>query len=127
MSDLDETLWSIAGVNERLLIHERFGTKLDSELRSDTLSAGGVYEIDPANGNVIGSLVPGLYFPVIQLDARGDKFFGIDLAPANGANVHLVKVDRRSGHVDAVRQLTPDVWNIDLADVPANLIPRVSR
>lgn len=124
VSDSDVAFGSAVGVNGHLLLYERFGTKLDRRSSLSTAPAGGIYEVDPASGSVISSLVPELHFSVVKADALGEKIFGIDVASENWAAVHLVKVDRQSGHVDAARELAPNVWNIDLAEIASSLIPR---
>jgi len=124
INDVDMDLWSLAAAGGHLLVYERFGTKFDRRSSSDAAQGGGVYEIDPASGSVISSLLPDLHFAVIKIDARGEKLFGIDVASETWEGVRLVKIDRRSGHVDAVRELGSDIWNIDLADIQAELIPR---
>ena len=124
VSDSDVAFGSAVGMNGHLLLYDRFGSKLDRRSRATTALAGGIYEVDPASGSVISSLVPDLHFSVIKADASGEKIFGIDVASESWEAVRLVKVDRQSGHVDAARELAPDVWNINLAEIASGLIPQ---
>lgn len=54
----------------------------------------------------------------------GDALFGIDVESGAWSHPRLVKLDRQTGRVVAERNLAPEVWDIQLADVPAELVVR---
>ncbi len=123
VNDAGIALWSLVGVNGHLLLYENFGTKLDSRSSFGAAPPGGVYEVDRTDGTVINSLAPDSHFSKIRVDSLGTKIFGIDVMTGNWTAVRLVKIDRKSGRLDAARQLTSDVWNISLAEISTTLIP----
>jgi hypothetical protein len=56
--------------------------------------------------------------------ADGDSLFGIDVDSGGWTRPRLVKLDPTTGRVLAERTLAPEVWDIQLADLPAELIAR---
>jgi hypothetical protein len=119
----DIALWSLVGANGHLLLYENFGTKLDRRSSFGAAPSGGVYEVDRTDGTLISSLAPDSHFSMIRVDPLGTKIFGIDVMTENWTAVRLVKIDRKSGQLDAARELTSDVWSISLAEISPSLIP----
>lgn len=114
----------LTGSNGHLFVYEVFGTKLDRRSEATPSIPGGVYEIDPQTGAVISALVPGVHFARLVVTPDGETLYGIDVESlGNWEHVRVVKVDRKSGQIQATRELASDVWNIALADIPAKLIP----
>ncbi|MBV8867712.1 MAG: hypothetical protein JO210_20100 [Acidobacteriaceae bacterium] len=99
--------------------------KLDRRSESAPNVPGGVYEIDPQTGAVSNALAPGVHFARLVITPDGKTLYGIDVESLDSwEHVRLVKVDRKSGQIQATRELASDVWNIRLGDILAKLIPR---
>jgi hypothetical protein len=56
-------------------------------------------------------------------DGDGKELYGIDVRDANWSSVGLVRLNAVTGEVLARRNLLSDVWFIDLAAVPSELVP----
>lgn len=111
---------TLIGAGGRLFLYEQFGTKLDH----DKPSPGGLFEIDPATGAVKNYLTPELHFGRLLVSAGGETLYAIDLPRRNWTTPTLVKLDSNTGKIQAKQELDPDVWNIALADIPAELLGR---
>jgi hypothetical protein len=111
---------TLIGASGRLFLYEQFGTKLDH----GKPSPGGVLEIDPATGAVKNYINPELHFGRLLVSPRGDKLYGIDLPGRNWRTPTLVRLDSKTGKIEAKQELDPDVWNVALADIPAELLTR---
>ncbi len=53
----------------------------------------------------------------------GKELYGIDVRDTSWSSVGLVRLNAITGEVLARRNLTSDVWFIDLATVPSELVP----
>ena len=85
---------------------------------------GGVYEVDPSSGAIVSHLAPALQFSRLVAAHDGRSFYGIDIGSSQWMSPRLVKIDRESGVVLAERVLDDGVWNLSLAAIPADLVPR---
>jgi hypothetical protein len=55
--------------------------------------------------------------------ADGNELYGIDVRDTTWSSVGLVRLNATTGEVLAKRNLKTDVWFIDLATVPGDLVP----
>jgi hypothetical protein len=112
------------GVGDRIFLYEAFGNKGDRRARCKRLIPGGVLSIDLETGNVLRRLADSLHFNSLVASPDGKELYGIDVRhPDDWDSVGLVRVDAETGNLLAKKELTPDVWFIDLASLPRKLVP----
>ena len=116
-------LKGMIGAGGRLLLYELFGTKLDRRNSCAGDLPGGVFTIDTQTGRILAHLAPQAHFASLISAADGKEAYGIDVRDANWSSVGLVRLNAITGEVVATRNLKPDVWFIDLASVPSELVP----
>ena len=112
------------GSGNRIFLYEAFGSKGDRRPRCKSLIAGGVLSIDPETGDVLRRLGDDMHFNSLVPGPDGKELYGIDVRhPDDWGSVALVRLDAQTGRLLAKKELTPDVWFIDLASLPRKLVP----
>ena len=112
------------GVGNRIFLYEAFGDKGDRRPGCKSLIAGGVLSIDPETGNILRRLGDDVHFNSLVPSPDGKELYGIDVRhPNDWDSVGLVRLDAETGRPLAKKELTPDVWFIDLASLPRKLVP----
>jgi hypothetical protein len=107
----------------RLFLFDPFGGKFDS-LDARREEPGGVFSVDPQNGRILAHLASSLHFAELISSKDGKELYGIDVRDPSWTSVGLVRLNASTGGVLAARDLESDVWFIDLAIVPSELVPR---
>ena len=113
----------MVGAGGRIFLYEGFGDKIDRRLKCAEQIPGGVLSVDPENGKVLRRLADGLHFNSLVPSPDGKELYGIDVRHLNWDSVGLVRLDAETGGLLAKKELTPDIWFIDLASLPRNLVP----
>jgi hypothetical protein len=113
----------MVGAGNRILLYEGFGGKLDRRPNCRRSVPGGVFSVDPETGNIGRRLAGGLHFASLVPSPDGKELFGIDLRHSNWDAVRLVRIDVETGSVLVKKELMPDVWFIDLAQISRRLVP----
>jgi hypothetical protein len=113
------------GTGGRLFLYELFGAKSDRRDICAREIPGGVLSVDPQTGGTLAHLAPDIHFASLISGADGKELFGIDVRDTTWTSVGLVRLNAITGEVLASRNLTSDVWSIDLATVPSELVPSV--
>jgi hypothetical protein len=111
------------GADGRLFLYELFGAKGDRRESCAREIPGGLLSVDPQTGGILAHLAPGVHFASLISDADGKELYGIDVRDTSSTSVGLVRLNATTGEVLARRNLTPDVWFIDLATIPSELVP----
>lgn len=122
-SDCEGSVQGMVGAGGHLLLFELFGAKLDRRNFCTTGVPGGLLSIDPQTGRVLTHLDTEFHFASLVPSADGKELYGIDVRDTTWSSVGLVRLNAISGEVLAKRNLQADVWFIDLATVPKNLVP----
>ena len=110
---------------DRLIVYEPLGwwLKLDRR-RQDAEIPGGLFSIDPATG-AFEHLAPGTDFTQLVASEDGSNLYGIDAGSREQTRpASLLRLDSRTGTILKKRDLARDVWNISVARLPEDLIPR---
>jgi hypothetical protein len=115
---------NVLAAGSRFLVYEVFGNKGDRRLACRTSIPGGVLSVDPESGRILSHLTETVHFNSIVASTDGQELYGIDVRDLSWSEVELVRMDAMSGRILAERDLTPDVWFIDLAALPQKLVPR---
>jgi hypothetical protein len=68
-------------------------------------------------------VAPDFHFASLISSADGNELYGIDVRDTTWTSVGLVRLSAITGEVLARRTLTKDVWFIDLATVPREIVP----
>ncbi len=113
----------ILAAGHRLVVFERFGGKGDRRACSKDIP-GGAFLIDPQTGKLKAHIAPELHFAQLISSADGRTLYGIELGRANWSSVALVRLDLETGQTLSRQELAPDVWSLDLANIPEELLPR---
>jgi len=111
----------VLAAGRRLLVFEQFGGKGDRRGRSKDVP-GGAFLVDPQTGKQMAHLVPELHFAQLIPSADGKELYGIDVGNMNWSSVSLVRLNAETGEVLARRELSPDVWSFDLANLSQELL-----
>ena len=111
------------GVSDRLFLYELFGGKGDRRDSCAREIPGGLLSVDPQTGVMRARLAPDVHFASLIPGADGKELYGIDVRDTNWTSVRLVRLNVITGQILATRNLTPDVWFIDFATVPNELVP----
>jgi hypothetical protein len=109
----------------RLIVYEPLGwwLKLDQR-RQDSEILGGLFSIDPATG-AFEHLAPAIDFVRLVASEDGRNLYGIDAGSIEQIRPpSLLGVDSKTGTILKKRDLARDVWNITVARLPEELIPR---
>jgi hypothetical protein len=123
VSECKMQLQEMLGVGGRLFLYEPFGFKLDRRDGCAIEIPGGVLSVDPQTGRILAHLAPDLHFASLISGADDKELYGIDVRDTSWRSVGLVRLNAMTGEVLARRNLTSDVWFIDLATVPSELVP----
>jgi hypothetical protein len=112
----------MVGAGGQLFLFELFGAKGD---RRDCARdvRGGLLSVDTQTGKILARLAPEVHFASLIPSADGKELYGIDVKDTTWSSVELVRLNAITGEVLAKRNLKPDVWFIDLATVPRDLVP----
>jgi hypothetical protein len=108
---------------DRLFLYELFGAKGDRRDSCPRQIPGGLLSVDPQTGMILARLAPDVHFASLISGADGKELYGIDVRDTNWTSVRLARLNVITGQILATRNLTPDVWFIDFATVPNELVP----
>ena len=115
---------ALLGAGSRLFLFEQFGGKLDRRAGCTKGVPGGVFTVDPQTGRMITHLASELHFAQLIASADGKELYGVDVSDPSWTSVALVRLNAATGQPLAKRDLASDVWYIDLATIPQELVPR---
>jgi hypothetical protein len=111
------------GAGGRLFLYELFGAKGDRRDGCARDVPGGLFSIDAQTGGILAHLAPEFHFASLISGADGKELYGIDVRDTTWTSVGLVRLNAITGDVLARRNLASDVWFIDLATVPSEVMP----
>jgi hypothetical protein len=114
--------WMVSAGGQ-LFLFELFGVKGDRRDGCARDVPGGLLSIDMQTGRTLAHLAPKLHFASVISGADGKELYGIDVRDTHWSSVGLVRLNAITGEVLARRNLDSDVWFIDLATVPSDLVP----
>jgi hypothetical protein len=111
---------------ERLLVYQPIAGWLHDS--GETGRSPGIFVIDPATAGVTAHLAPSTEFAQVIAGTAGQRLYALVAGPSvAGRNVpwspRLLALDARTGAVVAERALTPDVWHVAVASIPASVLP----
>lgn len=124
--ECEMTNQQVLGVDDKLFLYEVFGAKLDRRNGCSREIPGGLLSVDPQTGALLARLAPEIHFASLISGENGKELYGLDVMDTNWTSVNLVRLNATSGEVLARRNLASDVWFIDLATIPSELVPRGS-
>jgi hypothetical protein len=115
----------LLAAGDRLLAYQPAATWMHNS--GDTVRSG-IFVIDPANGALTAHLAPSVEFAQLIVGAEGQRLYGLDAGGRardrqDQPSPRLMALDARTGSVGAERALTPDVWHLAIASVPASVLP----
>jgi hypothetical protein len=118
-------MWSqeVFGSGNQLFLYERFGAKIDRRNGCTKSIPGGLLSIDPQSGAILAHLAPDLHFASLIPSTSGRELYGLDVRDTSWRSVGLVRLNARTGEVLAKRDLSSDVWFINIATIPSELVP----
>jgi hypothetical protein len=111
------------GAGGRLFLYELFGAKGDRRDACTREIPGGLLSVDPKTGRILAHLAPNLHFASLISSTDGRELYGIDVKDTSWTSVDLVRLSVATGEVLAKQSLPSDVWFIDLATIPSELVP----
>jgi hypothetical protein len=111
------------GTGTRLFLYELFGAKGDRREGCEREIPGGLLSVDPQTGRILAHLAPDFHFASLISSPDGKELYGIDVRDPSWSSVGLVRLSATTGEVLAMRDLPPDVWFINLATIPNELLP----
>jgi WD40 repeat protein len=111
------------GTGSRLFLFELFGAKGDRRGTCARHIPGGLLSVDPQTGRILAHLASDFHFASLISGADGKELYGIDVREPSWTSVGVVRLNAMTGEVLAKRDLTSDVWFIDLATIPSELVP----
>lgn len=114
---------NVLGAGERLFLFELFGGKGDRRLGCTREVPGGAFSVDPQTGRILSHLAPDLHFAWLISDTDGKELYGVDVRDTNWTSVGLVRLNAATGGTLSKRDLASDVWFIELATIPGELVP----
>jgi len=82
-----------------------------------------VFLVNPQSGKQIAHIAPELHFAQLISGKDGAELYGIDLASPGWTFVALIRLNAMTGQILVKRNLPSDVWFIDLANIPEELLP----
>ena len=117
-------MWSqeALGTANQLFLYERFGAKIDRRDGCATSIPGGLLSIDPKSGGILARLAPDCHFASLISSADSKELYGIDVKDTSWSSIGLLRLNTRTGEVLAKRDLNPDVWFINIATIPSELV-----
>jgi len=110
------------GMGSRLFLYELFGAKVDRRDDCGKEIPGGFFSVDLQTGVLSARLAPDFHFASL-ISGEGEDLYGIDVKDARWTSVRLVRLKTTTGEVLARLNLASDVWFINLAKVPSELVP----
>jgi hypothetical protein len=115
----------LLAAGDRLLAYQPAATWMHNS--GDTVRSG-IFVIDPVNGALTAHLAPSVEFAQLIVGAEGQRLYGLDAGARSRdrqdqPSPRLMALDARTGAVVAERALTPDVWHLAIATVPASVLP----
>jgi hypothetical protein len=115
----------LLAAGDRLLAYQPAATWMHNS--GDTVRSG-IFVIDPVNGALTAHLAPSVEFAQLIVGAEGQRLYGLDAGGRSRdrqdqPSPRLMALDARTGAVVAERALTPDVWHLAIATVPASVLP----
>jgi hypothetical protein len=113
----------IVAAGGRLFLFEQFGNKSDRRSRCGKEIPGGVFLVDPQTRKLIAHFAPELHFAQLISSVDGRELYGIDVRDSAWKSVALVRLNAETGQILATQNLSPDVWSLDLANIPERLLP----
>ncbi|HEX8797929.1 MAG TPA: hypothetical protein VF772_04915, partial [Terriglobales bacterium] len=113
----------ILGDLGRLLVFELFGGKGDRRGGCSKDIPGGVFLVNPQSGRQITHIAPELHFAQLISRKDGAELYGIDLASPDWTSIALVRLNATTSQILVRQNLPSDVWFIDLANIPEELLP----
>jgi hypothetical protein len=113
----------LLGAGGRLFLYELFGAKGDRRDACTREIPGGLLSVDPKTGRILAHLAPNLHFASLISSTDGRELYGIDVKDTSWTSVDLVRLSVVTGEVLAKQSLPSDVWFIDLATIPSELVP----
>jgi hypothetical protein len=113
----------VLGAGGRLFLFELFGGKGDRRGSCSKNVFGGAFSVDLQNGRLTAHIVSDLHFAQLISSVDGKELYGIDVRDTNWTSVALVRLDAATGEILARRDLVSDVWFIELATIPKELVP----
>lgn len=122
-SDCERPMQGMVGAGGQLFLVELFGGKGDRRDFCTRDVPGGLFSIDPQTGKVLTHLAPEVHFASLVPSTDGKELYGIDVRDTTWSSVGLIRLNATSGDVLARRNLQADVWFIDLANIPKDLVP----
>jgi hypothetical protein len=111
------------GTGGQLFLYELFGAKGDRRDGCAREISEGLLSVDPQTGRILARFVPDMHFASLISSADGKELYGVDVRDTTWSSVGLVRLNGITGEVLATRNLTSDVWVIDLVTVPSELVP----
>ena len=115
----------LAGARDSLFLAEAFGFKVDRRRACPDTVHGGIYVIEPSSGRVHDYIGGEVYVNRMVASADGRTLYVLDsFGPDEKEGTRLLRLDVRTGRILASRESHPGVWNLALAQIPDNLIPR---
>jgi len=121
-SECKMQMQEMLGTGSRLFLYELFGAKVDRRENCGKEISGGLFSVDPQTGLLSARLAPDFHFASLISGEDGD-LYGIDVKDARWTSVHLVRLKATTGEVLARLNLASDVWFINLATMPSELVP----
>lgn len=122
-SECEKQEQEILGTGGRLFLYELFGAKGDRRDGCKREIPGGLLSVDPQTGRILAHLAPDFHFASLISGVDGKELYGIDVRDTSWSSVGLVRLNGITGEVLARRNLASDVWFIDLATIPSELVP----
>jgi len=113
----------ILGAGGRLFLYELFGSKGDRRDGCGRKIPGGLFSVDPQTGGILAHLAPDFHFASLISSADGKELYGVDVRDPTWTSAGVVRLNAVTGEVLAKRNLSSDVWIIDLVTVPSELVP----
>jgi hypothetical protein len=111
------------GTGGQLFLYELFGAKGDRRDGCAREISGGLHSVDPQTGRLLARFAPDMHFASLISSVDGKELYGVDVRDTTWSSVGLVRLNGITGKVLATRNLTSDVWFIDLVTVPSELVP----
>ena len=122
MSLLNGVTLESLGTGSQLFLYELFGAKVDRRDDCGKEIPGGFFSVDLQTGVLSARLASDFHFASLISGQDGD-LYGIDVKDAGWTSVRLVRLKATTGEVLARLNLAADVWFINLATMPSELVP----
>ena len=118
----DQSSKALAAAAGKLFIYEAFGFKVDRRNQCAGRVPGGAWEVEPATGQLIRQIAPGLHFSALFADQAGSELYGLSAESPNWElPARLVRIDPSDGRILQSRYLDPGFWRVAIA--PLRIVP----